>query len=238
MNPLEQLRSGIEEIEEKIGYVFGNKDFLINALVHRSFANEYQNGPLPHNERLEFLGDSVLGLVVADYLFHRLPSYPEGTLSQLRSKLVDAPSCAKYLQKLGLPDYILLGRGENMTEGRNKTSILADAFEALVGAVYLDGGAAIAKSFLLCHFEEEVSQAIGSPPRNYKAELQDYSQRKFQKVPVYKVAQESGPDHAKRFHVIVYIEDQEAGLGIGATKKEAEQRAAFDALCKKEGNHE
>src|ERR1700677_4886216 len=109
MNLLEQLRSRLTEIEEKIGYLFGNKELLVNALVHRSYANEYQGEALPHNERLEFLGDSVLGLVVADYLYHRLPSHPEGVLSQLRSKLVDAPSCAKYFQKLGLPDFILLG---------------------------------------------------------------------------------------------------------------------------------
>ncbi len=232
MNPLEQLRLRLEDIEERLGYVFGNKNFLINALVHRSFANEYLEGPLPHNERLEFLGDSVLGLVVVDYLYHRLPSYPEGALSQLRSKLVDASSCAKYLQKLDIPEFILLGRGEKITEGRSKLSILADTFEALVGAIYLDGGMAIAKSFLLCHFEEEANAAIGSPPRNFKAELQDYTQRKFQKVPVYKIAQETGPDHAKMFHVIVYVEEAESGIGVGTTKKEAEQRAALDALSK------
>jgi ribonuclease-3 len=133
---------------------------------------------------------------------------------------------------LELQDFILLGRGEKMTEGRNKTSILADAFEAIVGAIYLDGGMLIAKSFILCHFEEEASQAIGSPPRNYKAELQDYSQKKFQKVPLYKVALESGPDHAKSFHVAVYLNDEEVGLGVGASKKEAEQSAAFEAITK------
>ncbi|HEX2583387.1 MAG TPA: ribonuclease III, partial [Chlamydiales bacterium] len=213
---------------------FENKDILINSLIHRSYVNEHREGTLNHNERLEFLGDSVLGLVVADYLYHRLPSYSEGALSQLRSKLVEAATCAKYLQKLGLQDYILLGRGEKMTEGRNKISILADAFEAVVGAIYLDGGLSITKSFLLCHFEEEANEAIGSPPRNFKAELQDYSQKKFQKVPVYKISGESGPDHSKLFHVIVYVNEREAGVGLGASKKEAEQRAAFDALSKLE----
>src|SRR6185369_1336530 len=120
----------------------------------------------------------------------------------------------------------------------NKLSILADAFEAVVGAVYLDGGLLVTKSFMLCHFEEEVTEAIGSPPRNYKAELQDYSQRKYQKVPLYKVAGETGPDHYKIFHVIVYLEEQEMGIGLGASKKEAEQRAAFDALTKLEKTHE
>lgn len=232
MNPLEHLISQVAVIEEHLGYVFENKDLLINALVHRSYANEHRETTLAHNERLEFLGDSVLGLVVADYLYHRLPASSEGELSQLRSKLVEASICAKYFQKLKLPNFILLGRGEKLTEGRNKVSILADAFEAIVGAIYIDGGMNMAKSFLICHFEEEATKIIGSPPHNYKAELQDYSQKKFQKVPVYKVVQESGPDHAKLFHIVVYLDDQQAGLGFGASKKEAEQHAAFEAISK------
>lgn len=234
MNILEKLQDRFDEIETIIGYTFENKKLLLNALVHRSFANEYPDRTLPNNERLEFLGDSILGLVVAEYLYHRLPTYPEGMLSQLRSKLVDANACYKYMQKLKLSDFILLGRGELMTAGRNRTSILADAFEALVGAMYLDGGLTIVKAFILCHFEEEANEAVGSPPRNFKAELQDYSQRKFQKVPVYKVVGETGPDHVKVFHIIVYLEEQEAGIGLGSSKKEAEQRAAFDALSKLE----
>jgi len=232
MNSLEELKTKIEEIEERLGYVFENKEILINSLIHRSYVNEHKEGSLAHNERLEFLGDSVLGLVVGDYLYHRLPSYPEGTLSQLRSKLVEAATCAKYLRKLNIQEFILLGRGELITEGRNKVSILADAFEAVVGAIYLDAGLLVTKSFLLCHFEEEANEAIGSPPRNFKAELQDYSQRKFQQVPVYKIGGETGPAHAKLFHVIVYVDEKEAGMGMGASKKEAEQRAAFDALAK------
>ena len=238
MNPLEALRKNLEPVEEKLGYVFENKDLLILSLIHRSFLNEYREMGLQHNERLEFLGDSVLGLVVADYLYHRLPTFPEGHLSQLRSKLVDAQSCAQYVLKLGLPDFILLGRGEKISEGKAKVSILADVFEAVVGAIYIDGGLSIAKSFLLCHFEGEIEGIIGSPPRNYKAELQDYSQRKFQKPPMYKVVEEKGPDHAKVFHIMVIIDEKEAGIGMGASKKEAEQRAAFDALSKISGKTE
>ena len=232
MNPLEELKSGLEAIEEKLGYAFENKDLLVLALIHRSYVNEHRELAGQHNERLEFLGDSVLGVAMADYLYHRLPSHPEGQLSQLRSRLVDASSCAQYLQKLDLPQFILLGRGEKLSEGKTKVSILADVFEALLGAMYLDGGLGIVKSFLLCHFEPAIEAAIGSPPRNYKAELQDFSQKKFQKTPVYKVMQESGPDHAKVFHVMALVDDKEAGIGMGATKKEAEQRAAFDALSK------
>ena len=231
MNPLEKLKLEVPKIEEKVGYTFENKDFLIQSFIHRSFINEYREGPLQHNERLEFLGDSVLGLIVADYLYHRLPAYPEGQLSQLRSKLVDATSCSEYLQKLSLSPYILLGRGE--VSGRSKPSILADVFEALLGAIYLDGGLTIAKSFLIFHFENEFELAIGSPPRNYKAELQDLSQREFQKIPVYKVVEEMGPDHAKQFHVMVFLNEKEAGVGVGLSKKEAEQRAAFDAISKR-----
>jgi ribonuclease-3 len=232
-DPLEQLKTKLELIEEKLGYLFENKEFLILAFIHRSFINEYREGVLQHNERLEFLGDSVLGLVVADYLYHRLPAHPEGLLSQLRSRLVDSNSCAQYLQKLGLGSHILLGKGETMTEGRAKPSILADVFEAILGAMYLDGGLGVTKSFLLFHFEAEFEAAIGTPPRNYKAELQDISQKLYQKIPVYKVVDQTGPDHAKIFHVMVFLNEKEAGIGIGASKKEAEQRAAFDALSKR-----
>jgi ribonuclease-3 len=233
MNLLEQLKANLEVIEEKLHYHFTNKDLLVLALIHRSFINEYRQELLQHNERLEFLGDSVLGLIVADYLYHRLPAHPEGLLSQLRSRLVDASSCSYFLQKLQLGEHILLGRGEALTEGRHKTSILADAFEALLGALYLDGGLSVTKSFLLFHFDPDFEAAIDSPPRNYKAELQDFSQKQFQKTPVYKVVDETGPDHAKVFHVMVLVGDEEAGLGTGASKKEAEQRAAFDALSKR-----
>lgn len=232
MNPLQQLQANLEAIEEKLGYAFENKDILTLAFIHRSFINEYRDGPLEHNERLEFLGDSVLGLTVADYLYHRLPGYPEGQLSQIRSKLVDSTSCAHYLQKLLLPEYILLGRGERMSEGQTKPSILADVFEALLGAIYLDAGLGTTKSFLLLHFETLFEETIGSPPRNYKAELQDFSQKRFQKTPVYKIVDETGPDHSKIFHVMVFVNEKEAGIGTGASKKEAEQRAAFDALSK------
>jgi ribonuclease III len=232
MDLLENFKLNLTSVEEKLGYVFENKDVLTLAFIHRSFVNESKGSAMHHNERLEFLGDSVLGLSVADYLYHRLPGYPEGQLSQLRSRLVDASSCALYLQKLGLAESILLGKGERMSEGHAKASIKADVFEALIAAIYLDGGYQVVKSFLLCHFEDEIEKVIGSPPRNYKAELQDYSQKKFQRGPVYKVIDETGPDHAKVFHVLVSVNENELGIGMGASKKEAEQRAAFAALSK------
>ena len=223
-------------IEKKLKIEFATKNLLVLALTHRSFVNEAKGRVLEHNERLEFLGDSILGLIIADYLYHRLPGKAEGLLSQLKARIVDAASCARYLQKLDLADAILLGRGEKMSEGNAKVSILADVFEALIAAIYLDGGMAVTRSFFFNHFESEVETAIHSPSRNYKAELQDFSQKKFQKVPVYRVIEETGPDHAKIFHVLAIVDDREAGLGIGASKKEAEQRAAFDALSKMGGS--
>ena len=231
MNSLKELERHILEIEQKIDYVFKDKSLLLNAFVHRSFLNEHRATVHAHNERLEFLGDSVLGLIISEHLYHLLPTHPEGQLSQLRSKIVDAVSCAYYLQKLALADYILLGRGEKLGEGKSKTSILADAFEAIIGSIYVDGGETAARSFILGHFSEEITQVIGSPPRNCKADLQDYSQKKYQKPPRYEVVQETGPEHGKMFHVKVWINDQEMGLGIGNSKKEAEQKAAAEALA-------
>ncbi len=227
----EDLKQKIELIEERLGVVFENKNLLILAFVHRSFVNEHREWMGEHNERLEFLGDSVLGLAMADYLYRRLPASQEGELSQLRSRLVDAASCARYLQKLGVGDFILLGRGERLSVGQTKGSILADVFEALVGAMYLDGGLNIVRSFISTHFEAEIEEAIGSPPRNYKAELQDYSQRRFGKPPVYRVVEESGPDHAKLFHVAVSLGERDLGKGTGLSKKQAEQMAAQEALA-------
>jgi ribonuclease-3 len=232
-DPMKNLRASLAEIEEILGYTFENKEFLVLSFIHRSFINEYRREPLQHNERLEFLGDSVLGLVVAGYLYHRLPAHPEGELSQLRSRLVDANACARYLLGLELQEHILLGKGEKMSEGRSKPSILADTFEALLGAIYLDGGIGAVKRFLLLHFEKDFEAAIGTRGRNYKAELQDISQKQHQKAPVYKVIEEEGPDHAKIFHVMVYVGESEAGIGVGVSKKEAEQKAAFDALSKR-----
>jgi ribonuclease-3 len=232
MSPLEVLKQKIHLIEDRIGTVFENKDLLLLAFVHRSFVNEHRDLIDQHNERLEFLGDSVLGLAMADYLYRRLPDSQEGQLSQLRSRLVDAGSCAKYLQKLDLGDFILLGKGERLSIGNTKGSILADVFEALIGALYLDGGFVVVRSFIAAHFDEEVEEAIGSPSRNYKAELQDYSQKRFQKPPAYRVVEEGGPDHAKTFHVVVSIGERDLGKGSGSSKKEAEQQAAYDALGK------
>lgn len=187
---------------------------------------------LMHNERLEFLGDSVLGVVISEYLYQRLPDQPEGHLSQLRSTIVNATSCAQYFLKLDLGDLILLGRGEKMSAKQGKASIYANAFEALIASLYLDGGLDVVKSFLIAHFKDFFEEVIEKPPINYKAQLQDYSQRQFQKPPVYQVIEEGGPEHAKIFLVEVFLGEREMGRGKGHSKKEAEQNAALDALSK------
>ncbi len=221
-----------KDLESKLTYTFKDKKLLSLAFIHRSFYNENRQLVDEHNERLEFLGDSVLGLLISDYLYQNLPMQPEGELSQIRAHLVEASTCARFLQKLGLSSYVLLGRGEKLNEGRGRDTILADLFEALIGAIYLDGGLEEARAFFWNHFGEDIQQVLKEPVRNWKAEFQDYSQKKYQKPPVYKVEKESGPDHSKIFHVIACLEDKEVGRGTGASKKEAEQAAAQDALKK------
>lgn len=231
-NPVDILFIKINLIEELIGYHFKDKNLLILTFVHRSFYNEHRDLVQEHNERLEFLGDSVLGLIISDYLYTHLPHTPEGELSHLRSYLVEAGACASYVQKAHLAEFVLLGKGERMNDGRGRDTILADLFEALVGAIYLDGGLEEARRFFLNHFLDEIKNALTEPLRNWKAELQDYSQKKYQKPPVYKVIKESGPDHSKIFHVIAFIDEKEVGEGNGSSKKQAEQAAAQDALNK------
>ena len=219
-----------KEIESKLSYTFKDKKLLTLAFIHRSFYNENRQIVSEHNERLEFLGDSVLGLLISDYLYQNLPMQPEGELSQIRAHLVEAGTCARCLQKLGFASDVLLGKGEKMNEGRGRDTILADLFEALIGAIYLDGGLEEARAFFWKHFEEDIQQVLKAPVHNWKAELQDYSQKKYQKPPLYKVEKETGPDHSKIFHVIACLADVEVGRGVGASKKEAEQAAAEDAL--------
>lgn len=231
MLELENLKSKVPLIETKLGYVFKNPDLLILAFIHSSYVNENQEIAYTCNERLEFLGDAVLGLIVADYLYHDLPENSEGTLSHLRSRLIESASCSKYLEQLDLSEHILMGKGEkkNFSEKPN-LSITADLFEALIGAIYLDGGIEPAKKFLFDHFMQEIEEIKKDPVRNWKADLQDYTQRTHQKIPVYKVVEEEGPDHDKTFQISVFIDDMILGSGYGSSKKSAQQAAACEAL--------
>jgi len=232
MHPLDLLAEKIPEIEEKLGYSFKEKSHLILAFVHRSFFNENKSYGVQTNERLEFLGDSVLGLIISDYLYAHFPNDEEGHLSHLRSQLVEAGSCASLLLQLNVAPFILLGRGEKMNDGRGRETILADLFEAIMGAIYLDGGIEAARTFFFTHFSQKIHSVSSAPGRNWKADLQDFSQKKYQKPPLYKIIKESGPDHSKLFEVAVFVGEKEEGLGQGSSKKQAEQAAAQDAISK------
>lgn len=232
MHPLDLLAEQLPEIEEKLGYRFKEKSHLILAFVHRSFFNENKNYGMQTNERLEFLGDSVLGLIVSDYLYAHFPKEEEGHLSHLRSQLVEAGSCSTLLTQLNIASYILLGKGERMNDGRGRETILADLFEAIMGAIYLDGGLEAARTFFFTHFSQKIHSIAVDPGRNWKAELQDFSQKKYQKPPVYKIIKESGPDHSKIFDVVVLVGEKEEGTGQGSSKKQAEQAAAENAISK------
>jgi len=238
MNPYELLIENSLEIETRIGYTFKDKKLLALAFVHRSFFNEHRDLIAEHNERLEFLGDAVFGLIVSEYLYKMLPEQPEGHLSHLRSQIVEAPTCATFVEKLDIGTALLLGKGEKRGDGRGRETIWADFFEALLGAIYLDGGLDEARMFFFNHFKDDLDRTINAPTRNWKAELQDYSQKKYQKPPTYKVIKESGPDHSKIFHVEVLIDDKSVGEGEGSSKKEAEQASAEKALRKMEMQNE
>lgn len=222
----------IEEIETKLSYIFNKKPLLSLAFTHRSFVNENKHLTSDHNERLEFLGDAILELLVSEFLFKQKPSHEEGDLSALRSRLVDASSCCLYLHHLQVGQYLLLGKGEMMNEGKGRETIYADLFEAILGAVYLDGGVEKTKQFFFFHFKDILKNILEQPLKNWKAMLQDYLQKKYQKQPVYTVISEKGPDHQKTFYIAVSLNEELLGSGEGFSKKEAEQMAAKNAFDK------
>jgi len=212
-------------IEKKLGYAFKNPELLKTALTHSSFANEFST---ESNERLEFLGDAVLGLIVARILYDNYPKASEGTLSKKRSAIVSRVNFAHFTRELGIHKEIILGKGEEITGGRERESNLAGAFEAVIGAIYLDGGYRKAYnviSRLLSNSidEEEVFS-------DYKTKLQELAQKRFKKIPKYKVVFEEGPPHKKSFHVEVKVLKKVFGSGTGHNKKEAEQSAAKEGL--------
>lgn len=217
-------------LEEKLGYHFRNRGLLEHAMTHSSYANEHRAAGLTSNERLEFLGDSVLGMVVADYLFAIHPDMPEGELTRMRAALVCENSLYDVAKTLGLGQYLRLGRGEAAGGGRARPSILADATEAMLAAVYLDGGMdavrPIIRTLILNKEREKTAD------RDYKTTLQEYVQRTPGSTVSYRLAGESGPDHCRVFAMEVSIEGVVIGRGEGRTKKEAEQMAARAALKK------
>lgn len=221
----------MEAFEEKLCHRFGNRRLLETALTHSSYANESRAAGCECNERLEFLGDSILGMVVADALFRRFPDMPEGRMTRLRARLVCEESLHAVASELSLGSYIRLGRGEEHTGGRQRASILADAVEAVIAALYLDGGMDTARGFIERHILSALDS--GSPSLllgDYKTELQELIQRKSGQSLSYALLGESGPDHDKVFTSEVCLNGKPIGSGSGRTKKEAEQAAAHAAL--------
>ncbi|NGX41353.1 MAG: Ribonuclease 3 [Candidatus Anoxychlamydiales bacterium] len=228
MNDFYELKDNLNKIEEKIKISFENKDLLLLSFVHRSFINENKKIINEHNERLEFLGDAALNLVVSTYLYNKLSSTAEGKLSHIRSNLVDGASCAKYYKILELDSHVLLSKGEKEAK-RGKTTIFADAFEALIGAIYLDKGFLVCSNFIIDNFSKIFEKMCSSPEIDYKGKLQEYSQKKHQTPPEYRVVKEKGPEHQKTFDIVVIINDKEIAYGSGSSKKLAEIEAAENA---------
>ena len=221
----------IKDLENAIGYRFQNITLLQNALAHSSFANERWHDSLKSNERLEFLGDSILGMVAAEFLYRNYPDRPEGELTRMRADMVCGTSLAKVANQIGLGEHLLLGHGEEQGGGRARVSILADAVESVIAASFLDGGMEPARKFIerfiLCNVPEQRLRNA-----DYKTALQELVQQKKNQVITYELTGESGPDHDKHFAVQVLLNGAPIGTGKGTSKKRAEQDAARDALEK------
>lgn len=219
----------MEELEKSIGYKFNNISYLKTALTHSSYANE-KKGKVESNERLEFLGDSVLSIIVSDYIFSNCPDLPEGELTKLRASLVCERSLCTFSKKLNVGKNLLLSKGERHSKGNERSSILADAFEAILAAIYLDGGMEEAKKFVLKFVVPEIKHPKNIAFKDYKTSLQEIVQRNPEEILKYVLIDESGPDHDKHFVVEVHLNNNVIGKGGGKSKKEAEQRAAQKAL--------
>ncbi len=217
----------ISDFEKKIGYEFKNKTLLESALTHSSYANEKKLAR-DYNERLEFLGDSVLGVIAAEYFYHNVKHLPEGEMTKRRAACVCEKSLYSFAKEIDLGKYIFLGKGEENTGGRDRVSILADAFEAVIAAMYLDGGLDEVRNFVLDFVKKAANQQMQF--RDYKTELQEIIQKNPDEHLSYSLVGESGPDHDKRFEVEVNLNSNVIGCGIGKSKKLAEQEAARQAL--------
>src|SRR5580704_15988324 len=222
----------LAEIQEVLGYQFKSLTLLQEALTHASGADHR----LASNERLEFLGDAILGAIVCELLFRKYPDYLEGDLTKIKSIVVSWRTCAKISEELGIDEFLVLGKGMG-THGQTPSSVLADVFESLIGAIYLDGGIGAAQRFIVRHIEPEIEAAVdGQGGMNYKSNLQQVAQRDFGATPTYLLLDEKGPDHSKCFKITARIGERRYAPAWGRTKKEAEQRAALNALSQLAGD--
>lgn len=220
-------------LQKTIQIKFKNQLILQQAMTHKSYANENRNKSARDNERLEFLGDAVLNLVISDTIFKMYRDYPEGELAKTRAVVVSAPTLARTAKKIDLGKYLYLGKGEAMTGGRNRDSILADALEALIGAIYLDCGLAAVTDFIKKYLFDEIQLVeSGEHIQDYKTILQEEIQKRSNTRPLYSVVNEEGPDHDKLFTVQVKYKSSVIGTGTGKNKKEAQQKAAANAIIK------
>lgn len=221
----------IKHFQESLGYKFKNESLLKTALTHSSYANEKKSKGVNNNERLEFLGDSVLNLIVSDYIFKSYPDLPEGNMTKIRSSVVCESMLKDLSSEISIGNYILLGKGEELTGGRKRASILADAFEAVIGAIYSDGGFEEAKKFVYDNLIDKIkSSANGAGMFDYKTRLQEILQKNGDVKIKYEIISEEGPDHDKKFTVQVVCDGNTLGKGVGRSKKEAEQSAAKSAI--------
>jgi ribonuclease III len=226
----EKRRAKFKEFQEKIGIFFTNEKLLIQAFTHSSYVNEHRRRPQADNERLEFLGDAVLELTVSQYLFKKFPHMSEGELTKLRAAIVCEPSLVKFANALSFGELVLLGKGEELTGGRTRPALLADVFEAFIGALYLDQGMDAVVQFLGQTIFPKIDEGAFSHVMDFKSQLQELVQRDGIGVLEYTILEEKGPAHNKEFVSRVSLNGKELGIGVGKSKKEAEQHAAQMAL--------
>lgn len=220
-------------LEEKIGYRYKNKNHLVNALTHSSYANEFKHFGMTSNERLEFLGDAVLNVVISEEIFTRYAHLSEGEMTKVRAGIVCESSLMRCSNNLEIGKYLLLGKGEELTGGRQRVSILSDAFEAIIGSIYIDGGINEARNFIFSNMKVLIQESLdGVLHTDYKTQLQEKIQKHGDHRIVYEIVEEKGPDHNKVFVIQVNIANKVMGMGEGKSKKEAEQNAARVALEK------
>ncbi len=235
MNRVEE--AGLEKLkvfEDTVDYKFHDRKILRHALTHSSYANEKRMNKLDNNERLEFLGDAVLELVTSEYLYNKNPKMPEGDLTKLRARLVCEQTLAACARDINVGDFILLGKGEATTGGSERFSILSDAMEAVIGAIYLDGGFTNAKEFICKYILSDVENK--KLFFDSKTILQEIVQSEFKEQLSYELIKEEGPDHSKQFTVVALVKDTQLGIGVGRTKKAAEQEAAYQSIIKMNKN--
>ena len=229
--------NSMEVLENVLKYKYNDGNNLLLAMTHSSYANENKHERLNSNERLEFLGDAVLNIIISDFIYKNYTSLPEGELTKARASIVCEPALAKCATTLELGKYLMLGKGEEYTGGRTRISILSDAFEAVIGSIYIDGGMEKAREFVLFIMKDTITSSVnGASFIDYKTQLQEVIQKTGDQKIQYEIVEEKGPDHNKLFIVQVKVSDRVMGAGEGKSKKEAEQNAASKALMKLQGN--